>query len=508
MGGAGCFPSNNNSTEDNQNNQVIKNEEKKLGKSMINSLLGKLELFERKEIPINIESPANELKISKRILNTELVKDILHDIYPNYSPDLIVTLNGYIISKELSLKDNLVQENDYIFVSQPVQIYFSFIDGKNEKEYLITISIYQIFFDIFQRFCKKQCPEEYKNKLNEAYYNNRLIQPFDLVWNLGIKQYDKIFFLLGKDNNTKSPYKKGLEIINRINYTYFNSKKKVSVDDNKFELIGQILDDKELKNLGIINFRNLKILVLTECNIKNLEFINSNAFSNLQEINLQKNQISYFVDIIHYKLEKLDLSYNNLTRNMIKSEILENFDTNSSVRLSKILSLVFPRLKYLNLSHNKIQNINLLSQFNSGELKELELSYNEIKNIDAFGFVSFGKLKRLNLSFNKIEELNVFEKLAFCNNIEEINLMNNEIVNLNVLRDASLPKLKILNLLNNDVNDYSVLRLIYFPKLETLYAFPIQLDPDKYDKNSEIFINFKNSCKHIIEKNVEVKYKL
>ena len=507
MGGAGCFPSNNN-----QNNQIapiIKNEEKKLGKSMINSILGKLELFERKELPINIESPANELKICKRILNTELVGDILHDFYPNYSPDLIVTLNGYIISKELSLKDNLVQDNDYIFVSQPMQIYFSFIDGNHEKEYIITISIYQIFFDIFQRFCNEQCPEEYKNKLNEAYYNNRLIQPFDLIWNLGIKQYDKIFFLLGKDDNTKSSYNKGLEIINRINYTYFNSKKKISVDDNKFELSGQILDDKELKNLGIINFRNLKILVLTECHINNLEFINSNAFSNLQEINLQKNQISYFVDIIHYKLEKLDLSYNNLTRNMTKSQILENFDNNnSSLRLSKILSLIFPKLKLLNLSHNKIQNINLLAQFNSGELKDLDLSYNEIKNIDVFGFVSFGKLKRLNLSFNKIEELNVFEKLAFCNNIEEINLMNNEIVNLNVLRDVTLPKLNILNLLNNDVNDYSVLRLIYFPKLELLYAFPIQLDPDKYDKNSEIFINFKNSCNHIIEKNVEVKYKL
>ena len=507
MGGAGCFPSNNN--QNNQMEPIIKNGEKKLGKSMINSILGKLELFERKELPINIESPANELKIFKRILNTELVGDILHDFYPNYSPDLIVTLNGYIISNDLSLKDNLVQENDYIFVSQPMQIYFSFIDGKNEREYIITISIYQIFFDIFQRFCNNQCPEEYKNKLNEAYYNNRLIQPFDLIWNLGIKQYDKIFFLLGKDNNTKSPYNKGLEIINRINYTYFNSKKKISVEDYKFELTGQILDDKELKNLGIINFRNLKILVLIECHINNLEFINSNAFSNLQEINLQKNQISYFVDIIHYKLEKLDLSYNNLTRNMTKSQIQENFDNdNSSLRLNKILSLIFPKLKLLNLSHNKIHNINLLAQFDSGELKDLDLSYNEIKNIDVFGFVSFGKLKRLNLSFNQIEELNVFEKLAFCNNIEKINLMNNEIVNLNVLRDVTLPKLKILNLLNNDVNDYSVLRLIYFPKLEILYAFPIQLDPDKYDKNSEIFTNFKNSCNHIIEKNVEVKYKL
>ena len=65
-----------------------------------------------------------------------------------------------------------------------------------------------------------------------------------------------------------------------------------------------------------------------------------------------------------------------------------------------------------------------------------------------------------------------------------------------------------LNLLNNDINDFSVLRLIYFPKLQIIYIFPNQLDPNNYDKNSELFINFKNSCKHIIEKNVEVNYKI
>ena len=505
MGGANisCLTPNNN-----QDIQIINNSEKKLGKSIINSFLGKLELFERKEIPINIKSSPDWDNIYQRILNTELVQDILHDYYPKYSPDLIPTLNGYIISKELSLKDNLVHENDYIFVSKPLFIYFHLIDSR--KDFLITVSQYQIFFDVFQRFLQNECPSEYKNKLYEAYYNNRLIRPFDIICKFGIKQYDKIIIILGKDNNTKSPYNKGLEIIDRINYTYFDGKKKITVDDYKLELNGQILDDQELKNFGIINFRNLKILSLNECNIQNLEFINSFSFSNLKEINLQKNKISYFVDINHPQLEKFDLSYNNLRKNMVKQEIKENIDLGnmSSLRLNKILSLVFPRLKFLNLSHNQIENINLLSQFISGELKELDLSYNEISNIDVFSFVSFGKLKRLNLSYNKIEELNVFDKFAFCNNIEEINLMNNEIVNLNILRDVSLPNLKILNFLNNDINDYSVLRLIYFPKLEILYAFPYQLNPDKYDKNSEIFINFKNSCNHIIEKNVEVKYKL
>ena len=86
--------------------------------------------------------------------------------------------------------------------------------------------------------------------------------------------------------------------------------------------------------------------------------------------------------------------------------------------------------------------------------------------------------------------------------------MNNEIVNINSLRNINLPRLKILNILNNDITDYSVLQLIFLPKLEILYAFPSQLDPNNYDKSSEVYNNFINSCDNIIEKNVEIKYKL
>ena len=478
--------------------------EKKLGKSIINTLLGKLEILERKEILINLSYPDKNFLVSKRILNTELVEDIIHDHYSKNTDNLIATLNGYKISKELSLKDNLVQKNDYILICKAFHIYISIVDG---NDFLIEISLYQIFFDVFQNFCEYICPNQYKNKLSEAYYNDRLIQPFDCICNLGISEYDKIFIILGKDNNTKSPYNTSLELIKRINYRYFNNKNKINVNDYKFELNNQNLDNIELRNIGIIHFRNLKILVLNECKIQNLDFLNSDAFSNLIEVNLQKNKISYFVDIILNKLEKFDLSYNNLRKNMVKSEINIKSDF-STERLSVLLSLVFPKLKILNLSHNKIEKIDLLTQIKAKELKELNLSYNEIKNINSLDNVSFGNLKKINLSYNKIEDLDVLDQLSFCNNIEDINLMDNEIVNINILRDVRLPNLKILNILNNDINDYSVLRLIFFPKLEILFAFPNQINPDYYDKNSEIYINFKNSCNHIISKNIEVKYKI
>ena len=86
--------------------------------------------------------------------------------------------------------------------------------------------------------------------------------------------------------------------------------------------------------------------------------------------------------------------------------------------------------------------------------------------------------------------------------------MDNEITNISILRDARLPNLKILNLLYNDISDFTVLQLFTFEKLEKLYIFPNQLDPDNYDKNSKLFINFKKNCQNIIEKKIEVKYKI
>ena len=479
---------------------IIKTVEKECGKKYLDSLLSKVDLFGRKELLINLKSPDFDFELSQRILNTELLKHILHDFYPNKSKTLKVTLNGYTISKEKSLKDNLVQENDDLFIYEPFEIYFSIIDKKTS--YPLKISPYQIFYDVFEEFYNNICPSEYKNKIYEAYYNGEPIKPFELMWNLGIQNNDIIHIMLGHGNNIKSQYNEGIEALNRINFRYFNEDNKIKTDDYKLELKQHALDDIELKNLGNIYFKNLKILNLTECKIQNLDFLNAYSFISLQEINLQKNNISYFVDLTLYKLEKLDLSHNNLKGTMINSILSDN---NTYIRLDKILTLNFPCLKKLNLSFNKIVHINLLTQFNSPELLELDLSYNEIKSIDSLQNVAFGKLIKLNLRNNNIKEIKIFDKLPFYNIIREINLMNNDIANLNDIREVNFSKLKILNLLNNDIDDFSVLKYLYIPELEILYAYPTR---DKIDNNPNVLKIFKESCKHIIEKNVEVKYKL
>ena len=479
------------------------NNDQKTGKSTVYKLLGKLEILDIREISINLIDPEKNNIFTKRILNTEIIRDIIYDCYSKDSYDLIPTLNGYILSKDKSLKDNFVQENDDIYLCSPYKIYFTF---NGENQILFNVSLYQVFLNVFQNFYENICPKYYKNKIYKAYCNDKEIKPFALIGGLGIIENGKIGninLFLGKDNNIKSAYNT-TEIIEKINYIYFRGKNKIGINDLKFELNNQKLDDIELNSIGNIDFRNLKILILIECNIQNMDFLNLYSFSNLIEINLQKNKISYFTNLKLSKLEKLDLSKNNLKEYMIKQDIDFN-DINSTVKPKLSLFLDFPKLKILNLSQNKIKSIDLLKKLNSEVLKELDLSINHINSIDALCFVHFGYLNKLNLSHNEISDLTVIDKLSFCNNIEEINLMDNNISNINVLRDKNLPNLKILNLLNNDISDYSVLRLIYLPKLETLYVYP---NYENNEKNSDIFLNFKKYCKYIIEKKIEVKYKI
>jgi Leucine-rich repeat (LRR) protein len=472
--------------------------EKRCGKSYINNILGKLELFEHKEIYIIIKDPIMNISNRIKILNDEILDNILHDYYPNYTPNIIPTLNGFILHKDISIKENNVQENDEIYISDPIEIYFCLSDG---NKYISKASRYQIFFDLFQRFRSREVPKEYKYRLIECYYNERVIGSYDIVQNLGIKRNDEIFVMVGIDNNTKCLYDKGVEILNKFNYIYLDNKEKeINLHDIKIEVANKTFDEEELLNFSMINFTNLKILSLINCKIHNLFFLSSPPLNSLKILNLQKNLISFFVDLNLLKLEQLNLSYNNFNRNMM------SIDDNKNIKKSLYINL--PSLKQLNLSNNKIDDIHLLSHFKIDSLKELKLNNNEIENITVLNNVPFRKLRTINLSNNKISDISVFAELSFCNNIENIDLMNNEIVNINILRNISLPRLKVFNLLNNDITDYSVLRLIFFPKLETLYAFPNQLDPDNYDKSSDIYINFIESCDNIKQKGVEIKYYL
>ena len=106
------------------------------------------------------------------------------------------------------------------------------------------------------------------------------------------------------------------------------------------------------------------------------------------------------------------------------------------------------RAQWVNLSHNRIRNI---EAFEYGMLNErnvwvLDLSYNSIDKITSlYQYVS---MKRLNLSTNKIENISV---LTMLRKLESLDVSNNNIKKIEPL--THLCHLKELNICGNDLDD-------------------------------------------------------
>ena len=93
-----------------------------------------------------------------------------------------------------------------------------------------------------------------------------------------------------------------------------------------------------------------------------------------------------------------------------------------------------------------------MKNLNSPNLKKLIMRNNKIKDIEPLENIS--SLQHLDLSFNKIENINALKKILKNNkNLESINLEHNMIKNIEILKDKNLIipiKLKYINLDNNN----------------------------------------------------------
>jgi hypothetical protein len=112
---------------------------------------------------------------------------------------------------------------------------------------------------------------------------------------------------------------------------------------------------------------------------------------------------------------------------------------------------VLTYLKILDLSHNNIENIDILFNCKLWNLDKLNLSYNKISNIATLESANFKYLKELNLSENNITNIEVFEKVKF-ENLETLKLNKNKASNIEVLENIKFKKIKELDLSQNNIS--------------------------------------------------------
>lgn len=137
------------------------------------------------------------------------------------------------------------------------------------------------------------------------------------------------------------------------------------------------------------------------------------------------------------------------------------------------------RLEIIDLSHNRLNDIEELFQFESSpnRMKRLSLAYNEIDYIPGDAFVELTSLRELDLSYNLISDLTE-EPFANLSILSTLKLNNNRIKDLNGAVN-SLDNLKHLFLSGNKIRHIDVpsLKIIY--ELETFDISNNQLESIK-----------------------------
>ena len=119
--------------------------------------------------------------------------------------------------------------------------------------------------------------------------------------------------------------------------------------------------------------------------------------------------------------------------------------------LNLLINIIADNLININLSNNKLQNINILLESEAlNNLKDLDLSHNEIEDISRLSDIKLFNLKRLNLSHNKINNINFLESSPHLDKLEILDLSDNQI---NKLFKINLKNIKNLNLSNNKINE-------------------------------------------------------
>ena len=129
----------------------------------------------------------------------------------------------------------------------------------------------------------------------------------------------------------------------------------------------------------------------------------------------------YILNLVVGKLKKrIELKlvkYNKILINKlnIKKEDFENFKLLKEMNQKFNLDIKDIDIKELNLRNRDSGNeiLDYLKRIEFKELKELDLSGNKISDINILEKVYFKELKILDLRYNKITDINILEKVNF-----------------------------------------------------------------------------------------------
>ena len=251
------------------------------------------------------------------------------------------------------------------------------------------------------------------------------------------------------------------------------------------DVLSKKIGDEGLKFLCTVKFKKLDQLLLEENDIQNIDCLPKNHFGkDLIALDLSTNKIS--------NIEPLTkVVFPNLHHLFLNSNQLTSIDVFAKVN--------FPALKELNLSCNKLTSIKILENVKFPQLKQLDLSKNEISDINPLAKANFPDLEELLLDQNKISSIDALVNIK-CQNLKKLKFEKNNVKSIDILEKISFNKLNYLSLGDDTLGEkVEVLKKIKFGDLEDIYLYL----NDKIDREKE---NIQEIVNYFEEKNITFNF--
>ncbi|KAB0797932.1 hypothetical protein PPYR_08925 [Photinus pyralis] len=218
----------------------------------------------------------------------------------------------------------------------------------------------------------------------------------------------------------------------------------------------------ELDEASLVELPNLEVLDLRSNQIEHVEAVAFLHASRLRELNLAENRLGILSDDVFNKvahMKKLDLSRNQLSE--ISYTVLRNTKDLQIANVSFNLLSKFPdciqgmkQLRVLDLTNNKLLNINSTTLKSLSALFELRISKNLIPEIKTN---LFGNLPSLKLIYLDNNELVTIESHSFNSlpSLVILKMNNNKLRRLPEFAFYDLPMLQVLELQENQLESIS-----------------------------------------------------
>ena len=262
-------------------------------------------------------------------------------------------------------------------------------------------------------------------------------------------------------NNTKEILFYLNKISNEPNNDFF---KVLSDEINKLKkIIYKLINPEEININNLTEIKKLKeenIQIKKEIN-KLKQLIIDNGINNNNSNNISTNGDSYKTLNSKYSI-KSDSKINTQTRKIAIFEFNKEYNTN----------IKDAEIKELNLRMKKLGNgvLKYLSRLELNQLEILDLSDNSISDITLLKNSSFPNLQSLSLDGNNITDLSPLCEVNFpC--LQGLFSFNNKINDISFLEKVNFPELQSLYLYNNKINDIKALKNTNFPLMESLNLY-------------------------------------